>query len=153
MRCKVCGHDELFETEYRTGKLTAPALECAKCHALDLDERVAKSDEDRDSVRRAVAARQSAGVAYDSGTQWSGPASISVAQVDSVVSEVDVVLAEIRMCLEFCGQMTDGEMGKAVGDAQDGVRRIEGLIADLRRRCERATKRGAADDGSGTAAG
>ncbi len=141
MHCKVCGSDQLIETEYETGSLRAPALECVKCHALNLDERAAKSERDLDSVRRAVAARQSAGMPYDSGTHRTDAGAVAAAIVESVVSHVDVVLARVRVALEFCSQMTDGEVGKAVADARGGIQEIEALMDDLGRRCDRATRR------------
>jgi hypothetical protein len=37
---------------------SAPALECLKCRALCLDESAAESEQERESVRLAVAARR-----------------------------------------------------------------------------------------------
>lgn len=154
MRCRVCGHDGMGETEYRTGSVRAPALECRRCHAIQLDERVAKSEQERDSVRRALVARQSAGNP-DSGTYRTDAGAISAAVVDSVVSEVGDVLAEVRVAHEFLAQMTDGELGKAVADAQSGIQRVEALMDDLARRCARETRRasGTVDDSGALAIG
>src|SRR5437868_5779201 len=140
MKCRVCGHDGLGEAEYRTGTVRAPALECKRCHAIQLDEGIATSAEERDSVRRAVAARMNA-MHSDSGTYRTDSGALSASIVDSTVSQVDVVLAEIRVALEFCSQMTDGELGKAVADAQGGIQRIETIMADLGRQCEEANRR------------
>lgn len=49
-------------SEYRTGSVRAPARECAICHALVLDEQAATSEEERDSVRLAAAARAACSV-------------------------------------------------------------------------------------------
>jgi hypothetical protein len=38
-------------------QLRAPALECANCHVLHLEETAVRSGEERDSVRLAVAQR------------------------------------------------------------------------------------------------
>jgi hypothetical protein len=153
MHCKVCGHEGLIEAEYRTGEFTAPALECSKCQAIHLDERAAKSEKDLDSVRRAVVARHSASGPDDSGTHRTHPGTIPADQVDAVVSEVDVVLAEVRLALDVLRQVSSGEAAKAVADALGGIHRITMLIDDLGRRCEKATRRRTTDDGSGRASG
>jgi hypothetical protein len=57
MRCQICGGDVFVPSEYWTDGVRAPAKECASCHALALDEGAATSDEERDSVRLAAAAR------------------------------------------------------------------------------------------------
>jgi hypothetical protein len=57
MRCQICGGDVFTSTEYRTDSVRAPARECAGCRALVLDEDAATSQEERHSVRMAVAAR------------------------------------------------------------------------------------------------
>jgi hypothetical protein len=57
MRCHICGGKAFTSSEYCTNGVRAPAKECASCLALVLDERAATSDEERDSVRWAVAAR------------------------------------------------------------------------------------------------
>ena len=49
-------------SEYRTDSVRAPARECAVCHALVLDEEAATSQEERDSVRVAAAARAACSV-------------------------------------------------------------------------------------------
>jgi hypothetical protein len=56
MRCNICGGDRFNTAEYRADGVVAPAKECATCRALILDEEAA-AEEDRDSVRLAVAAR------------------------------------------------------------------------------------------------
>jgi hypothetical protein len=56
-KCNVCGGSEFIAAEYKSEDFLAPALECASCHALCLDEEVARSTAERDSVRLAVATR------------------------------------------------------------------------------------------------
>lgn len=57
MQCSVCRGEQFVATEYKMDGAAAPALECVRCRALNLDETVARSKEDLDSVRMAVAAR------------------------------------------------------------------------------------------------
>jgi hypothetical protein len=57
MQCSVCRGASFVASEYKMEGVMAPALECTYCHALNLDETVARSQEDLDSVRMAVAAR------------------------------------------------------------------------------------------------
>ena len=58
-KCKVCEGSVFAAAEYRTlpGRAAVPALECADCRALMLDESVASSPDERDSIRLAKAAR------------------------------------------------------------------------------------------------
>ncbi len=146
MQCKVCGFDRLREAEYKTGELRAPALECERCHALNLDERVAKSERDLDSVRKALVARQTA--SFDSGTHRTSR-TLAVAEVEPVAREVELVVTEARVCLEFLAQTTEGELAKAVEDARRCNQRIGALIEDLVLRCATAGDYGASADSSG----
>jgi hypothetical protein len=57
MVCSNCGGVRLIRSEYRTGHVRAPAFECVECHVLHLDEGVIRSEEERESVRLAKAAR------------------------------------------------------------------------------------------------
>ena len=57
MSCKNCGERDFVPSEYRSGTVNAPAMECAHCHVLNLDEEAARTEEERDSVRLAVALR------------------------------------------------------------------------------------------------
>ena len=57
MQCSVCRGEHFVASQYKLDGAYAPALECTRCHALNLDEAVARSKEDLDSVRMAVAAR------------------------------------------------------------------------------------------------
>jgi hypothetical protein len=57
MRCTNCGGERFQPSEYWTGSVRAPALECEHCRSLILDEEAAHTEEERDSVRLAVAAR------------------------------------------------------------------------------------------------
>jgi hypothetical protein len=56
--CNVCGSDRLAKTKYRTPSgVQAPAWECQSCLAIILHDSAAQSDDERDSVRLAKAAR------------------------------------------------------------------------------------------------
>jgi hypothetical protein len=57
MNCKICSGVRFLVSEYKVGTVRAPALECARCHALDLDESLVDTREARDLVRLAQAAR------------------------------------------------------------------------------------------------
>src|SRR5579872_4702071 len=57
-RCTVCGGEVLIAAEYVTqSTVRVPALRCAGCEALHLDEAIARSAEERESVRLAKAER------------------------------------------------------------------------------------------------
>jgi hypothetical protein len=130
----------LIETAYRTGQVTAPAQECERCHAIHLDERLAKSEGDLDSVRQALAARQAAVDTYsDSGTHRTATGSLPVGQVDAAISEIDLLLAHVRVALEFLSATTEGETAEAIADVQGAIQRMGGIIDDLGKRCARAT--------------
>jgi hypothetical protein len=70
MRCNICGGDRLTASEYRTGSVRAPAMECVACHAIVLDESLATSEQERDSVRLAVAARAASCATEPRQGQW-----------------------------------------------------------------------------------
>jgi hypothetical protein len=74
MKCSVCGGDQFVVTQYKMDGGQAPALECTRCHALTLDEAVARTKEDLESVRTAVAAR-AASVSDDSSEPDESPLS------------------------------------------------------------------------------
>jgi hypothetical protein len=60
MICNICGSRTFAITEYRQGgqaALRAPAFECRGCGAINLGEEAAASDEERESVRLAIARR------------------------------------------------------------------------------------------------
>jgi len=57
MKCSVCGGTEFTATEYKTGETSAPALECVRCSAIVLEAGVARTDEERASVKQAIALR------------------------------------------------------------------------------------------------
>jgi hypothetical protein len=57
MRCDVCGGTGFTATEYRTGEMSAPAMECIRCHAIVLEEGAARTKEERESVKIAIAMR------------------------------------------------------------------------------------------------
>ena len=57
MVCSVCSGTTFSSCEYQAPGGTLPALECAKCHAITLDEGLARTAEERESVREMVAAR------------------------------------------------------------------------------------------------
>jgi hypothetical protein len=65
MVCTTCGGVRFDRSEYRTGEVNAPAFECIECHTLNLDESAANSDEERESVRQAKAARALVAAAID----------------------------------------------------------------------------------------
>jgi hypothetical protein len=75
MRCTVCGGSHFTATEYNTGdgahRLTAPALECTKCKAIVLEEHVARTKEERESVKTAIAMRSAIQEAQASATSES----------------------------------------------------------------------------------
>jgi hypothetical protein len=61
VRCSVCASGSFDATQYRLDDGgTVPALHCVACRALILDENAADSDEERASVRFAIAQRQAA---------------------------------------------------------------------------------------------
>ncbi len=64
MPCNVCGWADFQPTEYVTELGAAPALECLRCGALCLDESVARTPQERDSVKLAITIRD--GIARDS---------------------------------------------------------------------------------------
>jgi hypothetical protein len=56
--CNVCGSSRLGKGRYRTpAGVMAPSWECKDCLAITLDDSVAESEDERDSVRLAKAAR------------------------------------------------------------------------------------------------
>ena len=57
MVCALCGATQFVAAEYKLDSGWAPALQCANCGALELDEALARSEEERESVRLAKAAR------------------------------------------------------------------------------------------------
>ena len=57
MVCSVCSGTTFALCEYQAPGGTLPALECTKCHAITLDEALARTAEERDSVREMLAAR------------------------------------------------------------------------------------------------
>jgi hypothetical protein len=141
MRCLVCGSDDLRQAEYKTGSVRAPAFECGRCHAIQLDEVAASSEEDRESVRLAVAARQAAVSPFESATMRTAR-HLTIEEVDAVCSEASLVLAEARVCLDSLAQSPSADPGsaKAVADASDAIRRLDTLVEDLARRCDKAAK-------------
>jgi hypothetical protein len=90
MRCNVCGGENLTAVEYRAGSIRAPAMECDKCHAIVLDEAAATSEEERDSVRLAKAARAAQSAVELPEGHW---VDVDVEEVDlkEVVEEKEVV--------------------------------------------------------------
>jgi hypothetical protein len=131
MGCTVCGHEALVETEYRAGGVVARALECARCHAITLDERTARSPHDLDSVRQAMAARQSAGSPYDSGAHCAAPGHVTLRPVETALNELEVLIAEARSTVDVLAQTTQGIPRDAAKDVQRTLRRIAALIGDL----------------------
>jgi hypothetical protein len=57
MLCEVCGDDRFDRVEYPSGISTVPAFACVRCGEMVLSEDAAKTEEERSSVRIAIAAR------------------------------------------------------------------------------------------------
>jgi hypothetical protein len=57
MRCSNCGGTELERAEYKMADGRAPAWQCSSCNTLILDASLARTKEERDSVRLAIAER------------------------------------------------------------------------------------------------
>jgi len=55
--CLVCGADRLVRQEYKSPIGQCPAAACEQCGALRLDETMAETDNERESVRTMRAAR------------------------------------------------------------------------------------------------
>jgi hypothetical protein len=55
--CNVCLGDIFLLCEYQAPRANFSALECTRCRAITLDERLARTPEQRESVREMVAAR------------------------------------------------------------------------------------------------
>jgi hypothetical protein len=68
-QCKICGGRHFAASEYRHSRhgIPVPALECADCRALVLDENVALSEEERTSIRLAKAVRSALAASAGSG--------------------------------------------------------------------------------------
>ncbi|HSY21763.1 MAG TPA: hypothetical protein VK841_06595 [Polyangiaceae bacterium] len=130
MGCSVCGHETLVETEYRTGGVSARALECASCRAISLDERAARSARDLDSVRQAIAARQLAGTTHDAKPSAS-PGNIPRRPVDSALNELEILIAEARSAVDIVAQTAHGLSRDAATDVQRTLQRIGALVGDL----------------------
>ncbi len=65
MCCTICDGKDFVVVEYvTTGGVRAPALRCVRCDAIHLDEAVARSTEELDSVRLAKAERASASTQF-----------------------------------------------------------------------------------------
>jgi hypothetical protein len=137
MRCKVCGHDEMVPTEYRSAEISAPALECVRCQAINLDERAAKSEKDLDSVRKAVAARRAVGDLFDPRLHRAPAGFIAAAEVEAAITEVDVSLAAARFAL---ASLTSGSSPRALVEAQHAVQHIADVLDDLGRKCAHASQ-------------
>jgi hypothetical protein len=57
MVCNVCAGETFALCEYQAPGGNFPALECTKCRAITLDEALARTAEERESVREMVAER------------------------------------------------------------------------------------------------
>jgi hypothetical protein len=55
--CSVCDGETFVSCEYRAPTASCRALECTNCHAITLDEEVARTAKERQSVREMVAVR------------------------------------------------------------------------------------------------
>jgi hypothetical protein len=147
VRCTICGHTELVEIEYRAAGVRAPALECRRCHAINLDERAGASDEGRESIRHAMAARQAA--TYVDAAAAEGPSrTISASHVDVTISEIDALLARALVGLEFLARSTrDPQSMARVARAQEIIQRMAAVADELGKECAKSTARGPAARG------
>jgi hypothetical protein len=55
--CPICEGETFVPIDYKAPTFRAPALECASCRAILLDEDAARSDRERHSVRLAAKVR------------------------------------------------------------------------------------------------
>ncbi len=55
--CEVCGWDRFMRSEYASEIGKVPAFECVRCRAIALTEDAASTEEERISVRLAIAIR------------------------------------------------------------------------------------------------
>jgi hypothetical protein len=55
--CNVCGGEMFSRCDYMTRAAACPALECEVCRAITLDEDVARTPGERESVRGMLAIR------------------------------------------------------------------------------------------------
>jgi hypothetical protein len=55
--CDVCGDDRFERVEYASEVGTVPAFACARCGDIVLSMDAAKTEEERSSVRIAIAVR------------------------------------------------------------------------------------------------
>jgi hypothetical protein len=65
MYCTICGEEHFRVTEYRVGSCRAPALECTSCHALNLSQAAAETKSECESVKIAIALRESLSFEHD----------------------------------------------------------------------------------------
>jgi EAL domain-containing protein (putative c-di-GMP-specific phosphodiesterase class I) len=74
IRCTICGGEVLFAAQYVTrSAVVAPALRCARCAELHLSEAVARSDDERASVRIAKAERAGGGEGENAAAELPAP--------------------------------------------------------------------------------
>jgi hypothetical protein len=188
--CDSCLGKNFTAAFYPTAGVWLPALECARCGSLLLDEELARSDEERAQIADAIEMRKafstvlrdrlraSAATASphvnaidlvesnseanmkaarivertarpappsspppaESGTHQIS-AGLSVADVERTCAEIEVAVAELRLCLDFLKEViTWGESAKAVSDARVSARRVDNLVEDLGQRCAVATR-------------
>ncbi len=57
LHCEVCEGGDFVEAEYASEAGRAPALKCTRCGALNLKPEAARTEEERDSVKTAIAVR------------------------------------------------------------------------------------------------
>jgi hypothetical protein len=60
MQCESCGGDRFVPTQYNLGDRQAPAMACASCKVIVLDEELARTEDERSAIRRAIALRRAA---------------------------------------------------------------------------------------------
>jgi hypothetical protein len=129
MRCLVCGHDAFSATQYTTAHLAAGALECLRCHALTLKVGESKPQARRKLVRRAEAPARNA----ISGKPTANGLTLSSAEVDALVNEVELVLVQARFDLNALAHRVDGDAAEFISDVRRCVQRVEELMGPLRR--------------------
>jgi hypothetical protein len=143
VRCTICGHTELREIEYKAGGVRAPALECRRCRAINLDERAGSSDEGRESIRQAMAVRQAA-TYVDAAAAETQSRPISASRIDVTISEIDALLARALVGLEFLVHATPDAQSQArarIARAQQVIQRMAVVADELGRECADSTTR------------
>jgi CheY-like chemotaxis protein len=131
MKCEVCGGDSLTAIEYRTPDLCAPAFECDRCKAINLDETLAQSAQEREWVRDALARRATAGGALASNGVAPSPSRSATRALHDICDEIGDLLAEAQSTLLSLAR-TDTESAEGIASTERTMRQIAGLVESLR---------------------